>query len=538
MPLSLAFNFPAGRYHATPFGHHVNEGMLEWPPSPWRITRSLVSVGYTSGVWSTEGPCNQARSLILKLCDELPCYHLPTAVSAHSRHYMPKGKFNSCKDGEETKLVFDTWCRINRQDTLFVLWQQPILEPAELSILEDLLARLSYLGRSESWVEGRVVGEDEELPAANCFPDTERGIPGGEYEQISLLAAMSFSSYTRWRERQLGRTLAASDPAIPERKQPSRATEKNRKAAKKIYPEDISDCLQKDTNWWRGYGWNRPPGSRSVFYRRPPNAITVGAPSEPARKSAPPPVYAMLLSLTNDSRNDHALPAVLRTLPNAEHLRRKIVGIAERLGRPPIELTGHDENHRHLRGSHEHAHVIPLDLDNDRHLDHVLIWAAMGFSPEAQMAIRRLRKAFLIKGSTEPLRVALAGAGSLKDFLRLPEPYGCNLKSILGCSRNWQSITPFVAPRFRKKRGRNTLEGQIQAELRSRGLPEPKVLELLPREMERLRFRHFKITRQHGPTPPVSFGLAIRMEFDQPVKGPISLGYGSHFGLGLFSHPA
>ena len=33
-----------------------------------------------------------------------------------------------------------------------------------------------------------------------------------------------------------------------------------------------------------------------------------------------------------------------------------------------------------------------------------------------------------------------------------------------------------------------------------------------------------------GPSPPTGF----RIKFKEPVKGPIALGYGSHFGLGLF----
>jgi CRISPR-associated protein Csb2 len=35
--LALAFTFPAGRYHATPWGRHVNEADVAWPPEPWRI---------------------------------------------------------------------------------------------------------------------------------------------------------------------------------------------------------------------------------------------------------------------------------------------------------------------------------------------------------------------------------------------------------------------------------------------------------------------------------------------------------------------
>ena len=38
---------PGGRFHATPWGHHVNEGIVEWPPSPYRIVRALASSLYT-----------------------------------------------------------------------------------------------------------------------------------------------------------------------------------------------------------------------------------------------------------------------------------------------------------------------------------------------------------------------------------------------------------------------------------------------------------------------------------------------------------
>jgi len=42
MPL-IELRFPAGRYHATPWGSHVNEGAVEWPPSPWRLLRALIA---------------------------------------------------------------------------------------------------------------------------------------------------------------------------------------------------------------------------------------------------------------------------------------------------------------------------------------------------------------------------------------------------------------------------------------------------------------------------------------------------------------
>ena len=41
--IGLSIRFPAGRFHATPWGRHVNEEAPEWPPSPWRLLRALVA---------------------------------------------------------------------------------------------------------------------------------------------------------------------------------------------------------------------------------------------------------------------------------------------------------------------------------------------------------------------------------------------------------------------------------------------------------------------------------------------------------------
>ena len=553
MPLSLAFRFLTGRYHATPFGHHVNEGLIEWPPSPWRLLRALISVGYTSGVWDGAGPPPAARSLLERLASELPHYRLPPAIGAHSRHYMPVGVLESKTKIERTTLVFDTWARVEDGE-LFVTWRTVSLDAAELIMLDLLVGRLNYLGRSESWVEGRVMGDGEQIPGTNCFPEEAREAPGRGWEQVALLAPYDASEFQAWRAARLGEALA--DMPFPEGRKPTKALLARRDKAAAPYPADLLDCLQKDTTWLRSHGWNQPPGSRRVFYWRPTDAISIGVPKRGAAVLPGKRVEAMLLSLTNASRNDHALPPVTRTLPQAELLHRALVGIAARNGAPPPELTGRDQNHRPLRGPHEHTHINPLDLDGDGHLDHILVWAPGGLGAEAQDAIRAARTTFT-KGGIEPLRLALAAAGDLRDLGRLPGAYGRQLARLTCRASSWQSVTPFVPPRYVKARGRNTLKGQIRAELQSRGFPDPDAVHSLgpaPRgrsdavpeggaSTERgattwNRFRHFKLVRQRGPEPPFACGFTIRLEFEHPVPGPIAIGYGSHFGLGLFEQSA
>ena len=547
MPVSLAFRFLAGRYHAAPFGHHVNEGLIEWPPSPWRLIRALISVGYTSGVWDGAGPPTTARNLIEKLSAELPYYHLPPAVGTHSRHYMPIGALDSKTKIEKTTLVFDTWARIEDEE-LTVTWNDVHLDEAERSILGVLTARLNYLGRSESWVQGRVMEEDEPIPETNCFPERDqRGVvPGRGREQVAVLAAASAPDFAAWREKQLDHAL--TDLPLPNGRKPPKALLRKPENAVAPYPNDLLDCLQKDTNWLRSHGWSQPPGSRRVFYWRPFDAIAVGSPKTKRVPVSPQPVQAMLLSLTNASRNDHALPAVIRTLPQAELLHRTLVSIAAKAARDglaPPEITGRDESRKPLRGPHEHAHINPLDLDGDGHLDHILIWAPMGLGADAQKAIRAARKTYS-KGGAEPLRLAVAATGGLVDVARLPGIYGNRIARVLSNSAaTWQSVTPFVPPRHIKRRGKNTLEGQICAELRSRGCPPPKDIQPVApmcgdagavegSDVTWTRFRHFVLSRRHGPQPPNPSGFIIRLNFEQPVPGPIALGYGSHFGLGLF----
>jgi len=514
MSLSLIFRFVVGRYHATPYGHHVNEGLIEWPPSPWRLLRALVSVGYTHGHWDHTGPTCTGRSVIYKLASDLPRYRLPHANSAHSRHYMPIGTLDA-RGTECAMLVFDTWARIDGE--LAMIWDGVDIDETEMPLLTSLVESLNYLGRSESWVIGRVAAPSEPVLDSNCQAEQPGKNPSAGWEQVSLLSPVSASDYAAWRERELEHRAAEH------------------------YPADLLECLQADTSWMRRHGWNQPPGSRRVSYWRPPDAIAVVR-HMAQRTALPRPQSAILLSLTHASHNDHVLPDVTRTLPQAELLHSKLVGTAAQMGTPPSVLTGCDKHRNPLRNSHMHAHINPLDLDGDGRLDHVLIWTAAGLGADALAAIRAVRS-MPAKNSLDPLRLAPVMVGDLCDLNRLPAPYGTHASKLMAESAAWQSLTPLVLPRHIKARGRNTLVGQIKAELASRGLPEPteiKVLRQIPTVTDgnryQERFRHFVMSRRNGPPPPAAQGFAVRLFFDRKIAGPVAIGYGSHYGLGLFCH--
>ena len=512
----------------------MNEGLIEWPPSPWRILRALVSVGYTSGVWNGSGPDAISRGLIERLSSVLPTYLLPRGVGAHTRHYMPLAKLDKGK--EATTLVFDTWARVEPGSELGVTWNVD-LAADELERLGMLADRLGYLGRAESWVVARVARPGERVAGDNCFPCAERDSLRPGFEQVSLMATLDRDSYAGWRTSALDAALADL-PAAPAGKKRLTASDRKAVAARERiagqYPIDLIETLQTETSWLRANGWSQPPGSRRVLYWRPSDILEAGAPSpRPALRNAPL-IDAMLLSLTSSSGNDGLLPHVSRTLPQADLLHRALVRVADASGHNSV-LSGCDEDGAPRRDGHRHAHVLCLDLDQDQHLDHVLIWAPAGLDGSAQSAVRGVRYSWT-KGGPRALRVAIAGAGQIPDLIRLPGSHGHQLRTVLAESKRWVSRTPFVPPRHLKKSGRNTLHGQVAAELEVRGIRTECEVRVLDPAVDEVasRHRHFVRRRTNGPQPPRDLGFTLEIAFAAPVRGPLCLGYGSHFGLGLF----
>ncbi|MFW6105710.1 MAG: type I-U CRISPR-associated protein Csb2 [Chloroflexota bacterium] len=113
----------------------------------------------------------------------------------------------------------------------------------------------------------------------------------------------------------------------------------------------------------------------------------------------------------------------------------------------------------------------------------------------------------------------------------------------------WESRTPFVLmrhPKVRKNGQPKTREDgtwidgpedQLLAEITRRGLPEPDTIEALDYTTSRgkkLLWRSFARLRKGSSGAYAGGGYGFRMMFPQPVRGPIALGYGCHFGLGQF----
>jgi CRISPR-associated protein Csb2 len=274
--ITMAFTFPAGRYHATAWGFHVNEGLPDWPPSPWRILRALIATSFKLGFDTNQFVL---RNLISKLSAKVPSFSLPISVASHTRHFMPDGDPFHADDGKpgfgpnKTK-IFDTFIHIAFNQRLTVFW--PVeLDADEHRLLTALLASMNYFGRAESLVEAALLPAAATLPRPNARPvaDGERIEP--DEEPIRLLAPETPDEYVAWLAKQ-----------VP----PTSKLKGKKKADSGALPSSIFDALLADTSDLKAAGWSQPPGSRWISYKRPAEPFRIAPHREPSPDKRRPTV--------------------------------------------------------------------------------------------------------------------------------------------------------------------------------------------------------------------------------------------------------
>lgn len=494
--LAIALNFPAGRYHATPWGRHVNEADVEWPPSPWRLLRALIAVWHRK-LDADEFPRTDLDALVETLACALPVYRLPPGIQAHSRHYMPVGT--------RPVLIFDGFVHLARDAELVMAWPDLELDERLQRLLGEALRCMGFLGRAESWTEARLL--DHWDGEANCAPAEAmvNSETGEAFEPVPLLVPETPHEYAAWSVRLRDETdWKALKPAA-------------RRRLEQTLPGGLVEALHLETGDIQAAGWSRAPGARVVQYRRPLESLRP-APT-PGRPSPPPATTTARLVL-----HGKPLPRMEDALRIGELVRRAALKTAVDLGLPiPPELSGHDlpANNRH-----GHAFYLPEDSDGDGRIEHVLVHAPMGFGSDVLHILNGVR-CLWERGGNE-WRVVLESIG---DDATAASP-------LAGASACWLSVTPYLHPWFAKKGF--AVPEQIARECRERGMDEPLAVQPVEsveigrgRRRRAVHFRRFRDKR--GLIQPDTRGHLLRLEFAEPVSGPLALGFGCHFGLGMFA---
>ena len=473
--LAIELQFPGGRYHANPWGRNVNEGEVEWPPSPYRLARALIDV------WKRRRPDWPEEKVlpIIKALAKPPSYYLPPAVAAHTRSFLSTNE----KDPSAKQLIFDAFVVVDRDEKTIIGFDSD-LEADEAADLEELLDELNYLGRSESWVRAQVARQVNENDW-NCLPANHSSeTSGGESVQVAcLLSAVDYEG-------------SSSRP--------------------ESYSWLRSLCM--DTKELLADGWSSPPVLAWVDYKRKENALQ---PSSvriiPSRRSRYRVAKYALYSTV--------LPQVQSTVSFAERIRSHLMGIHKKVvGDDPTKVSrmfsGKNPDGKPLNG-HRHAFFLPLDEDGDGRIDHLLVTSAEPFGESELSALDRLRSVWQPdrRPDVEFVLTSLMEEPPVQD------------------KNKWISVTPFVTARhYRKGRGSfdEWLDKEIEKECLFHNLPVPKTIRWIPyadKYNRPIRWLEFMRSRKNFP---VRRGYGCIIEFDQPVSGPFSLGSGCHFGLGLF----
>jgi CRISPR-associated protein Csb2 len=508
--IAIKIDFPAGRWHATAWGSHVNEGVPEWPPCPWRLCRALIAAWH----WKYQRDEGVLRSLIEKLADRLPAFRLPRASSAHTRHYMPV-----ITGPKETKTkVFDTFIHVSAGDSLWVRWDVD-LEPTERDLLSTLLENLSYLGRAESLVFASLA---ETLPASGTWttPVESSSLSKAASETIRLLAPQPAGVYSEWAAKQ------TSPPSAKKAKPKKKAD---------CLPLSLFEALQLDNADWKKEGWNLPPGTRWIEYSRPRDYLQIAPASERApRQNTKLPTVARF-ALTSKVQ-----PSITQALSLAERFHQTLCSHLRDDEKSPA-LTGLDENGAPLTGN-DHVYFLP-ECDEHGYITHMTLHARRGFDEAACRVLGRLRKVWGAEGFD--VEIILLATGQPADFTP-----AC---SYFRKSKRWTSLTPFVPVRHAKTTNSGSPKRDPRTDLQI-GSPEHDCLRLLKivdsnlavqsvgssepriryglRDIPCLKFQRLRRTGEGIKAG--NRGYSLSFEFTEEVSLPYGFGYAGHFGLGLF----
>lgn len=485
--LLIELTFLNGRFHATPWGRNVNEGVPEWPPSPYRLLRAIYDT------WKRKRPDwpeTRVEPLLEALASDLPRFSLPYARTSHTRSFLSQ----NLKEVTKRQLIFDAFILMDRGSKVTIGWPNIDLEEGKQKDMAELLSLINYLGRSESWVSARINPETIE-PSWNCIPANCSEDARGEEVQVACpISAQEYSA----------------KPYVIHG------------ISRKSKPRTLGwmEALSLSTAEMLEHRQNEPPAFRFIAYVRAANCFSLRTTSH--MQARRPVINGVLYAL------ESKVPArVTSTIEVSERFRRKLMGIHKRITGDPKRLSqkfsGKDSEGRPLTG-HRHIYVIPMDRDKDGLLDHLLAVCREPLDLEEQLSLDRLNSIWQPDGKPDIQLVPI-------QWGKIGELEGTEPRT------SFISATPFMPLRhYRKGRGdfTNWLFQEVRKEAANQGLPEPAEIKLVPtlacsgRDIRWLEFRRSR----KGESSQVGYGFSL--VFPDPVSGPVAMGYGAHFGLGYF----
>lgn len=505
MPLIIKQRFPLGRFHSTRWNQNPFEDPYgEWPPSPWRFLRALAArwIQYSR---ETGDDDEQTRDeLIQILAKHPPSFRLPPFSwrGIAIRQYQPtkvewsdKNKKNPGFKKPAVTLVHDHFRTVSPIEPVYWFWEKiDNLDTNHSTLLYELLRRITYFGRAESFCRFEILNTYANIPEPNC-----------------ILKKL----------RTNGHPVLVVDPNCElDLEDLFAATDDKRISSRRI-----------------------PPGS-AWFYADIPERPNIKYVSKEMLK------YPANLTLIQFAIGGRVYPPIERWVKVTERFRGLVLRISSQnlTNNPKAKyhdlteiqkdelklLSGKDGKGQPLEG-HQHAYffLMPDDHGNPTRL---ICYRKIPFTPKE---IDSLLAASSFKIAWE--------SGSPDWYVRLvPLPFEVPTP-VDFCSKSqiWKSLTPFVLPgnRYRFRRHGKERPGETPVRLLEKLLdkldyPKPVDIEFIDTNQVEWVYIHASIKEKRKlkeqRTQAIHRGYRCRITFAEPVIGPISLGHSSHYGLGLF----
>lgn len=527
MTLILEQTFPLGRFHATRWNQNPFEDRYgEWPPSPWRLLRALAARWFQYSRETGDDDETARDELLRRLAASPPSYHLPerTWQGQPLRQYQPTevawtdaSKKAAAYRKPKTTLVVDHYRAVPEGDPIF--WFFDLSPDGELSasqreLLDELLDRIRYFGRAESWSRFRIVASVADNQTPNCTLQ-----PSQRHDDTPVLVA---------------------DPAVP---------------------LDITTLLAA-TDDSLVAGRPIPPGTRWHYAGIPERRHLDARPHDSSRRRFPTNLQVVQFAV-----GGRVYPPPDRWIKITERFRGQVLRLrAQQVSgnqnarfddlapaeREQLQLvSGKDADGRPLP-NHRHTYFILWPDEHRQPTRLVCLRNGVPFSEEEVDA--------LLRAAERPYSWEFDNPDWLLRLIPLPFETAAPLGASAGEYVTWTSKTPFVPPgnRHRFRGNGRVRRGELPHEVLRKlivkhGLPEPQRIDPLdaagtvvaaPESLsgwseigEWVYVHETRVERQSRRaerTRAVRPGYRFRIVFSEPVPGPVCLGHSAHFGLGLF----
>ena len=509
MSTSIHIRFLTGRAHLHPWHAAPNEGRVEWPPSPWRLLRTLVAVagrGLTtlpdtdtksfSDDWFVMTASKKGKqitpdpfwsqhkdklpltklSVLLHMLSGPPIVWLPRSGIGHTRHFFPTK--SGCVTGSA---VFDAFAAIDPQQSLVFEWPELNLGESVMEATEMLLSRLMYFGRSESWCEVALRTKPFQSGNSHCA-------------SVAIEATAAFETHFADRhlrehrdysiEKRLGWNPEPNSLQFLRDKFKALLAGEAELLLRSLL--QLSRDSMKHGDCPLGTRWFRYAVPKEIFClptrwkpRTRPDSMEDLRPQKKFQ--------AVRYKLDTPTVHRAVLPPITATLAVAQRCRAAVLSIfgSQNNGRCSPQLCGkrfvEDENRYRLfaeaeegpvikfgdeNGGHgAHANWWPVDEDGDGFLDHLIVLCHEGFSAKDMVALRGLH--------------CVKQYGNHKDLLLTPVFEGrwedCAVISyrLAGTALTFASATPYFCPVHltRHSGKRRSVKEQVNQALLKNGMP-------------------------------------------------------------------